>query len=105
VRSIPYQDPVIDAYVKGKRGRLFTSCASAFRKAIERAGIDLPPGQMTHVCRHTFASHYLMNGGDILTLQKILGHSTLTMTLRYAHFAPDHLADVPTRSPLADLNE
>ncbi|WP_410174014.1 tyrosine-type recombinase/integrase [Microbulbifer thermotolerans] len=81
-------------------GKLFSPCTGAFRKAIERAGIELPPGQLTHVCRHTFASHYLMNGGDILTLQKILGHSSLTMTMRYAHFAPDHLSDVPQRSPL-----
>lgn len=35
----------------------FVSCSAAFRKAIERASIELPKGQLTHVCRHTFASH------------------------------------------------
>jgi integrase len=104
VRSVPYQDDVIDAYIDGKKGQLFTPCSGAFRKAVDRADIELPAGQLTHVCRHTFASHYLMNGGDILTLQRILGHSSLTMTMRYAHFAPEHLADVPMRSPLAALN-
>ncbi len=102
-RSVPYSDTVIENYVRGKTGRLFESCAGAFRKAVERANIELPAGQLTHVCRHTFASHYLMNGGDILTLQKILGHSTLTMTMRYAHFAPEHLADTPKRCALANL--
>ena len=45
-----------------------------------------------HALRHTFASHFVMQGGNILTLQKILGHSDLKMTLVYAHLAPDFLA-------------
>ncbi len=46
-----------------------------------------------HALRHTFASHFVMKGGNILTLQKILGHSDIKMTLRYAHLAPDFLGD------------
>ncbi|HBP5354615.1 TPA: integrase, partial [Pseudomonas aeruginosa] len=53
-----------------------------------------------HALRHTFASHFMMNGGNILTLQKILGHSTLTMTMRYAHPSPDHLQDAVKYGPL-----
>lgn len=102
-RSVPYSDTIIENYVRGKTDRFFESCAGAFRKAVERANIELPAGQLTHVCRHTFASHYLMNGGDILTLQKILGHSMLTMTMRYAHFAPEHLADTPQKCPLSSI--
>ncbi|OCA65090.1 hypothetical protein A9R10_00050 [Aeromonas piscicola] len=67
---------------------------------IERAGMELLPGQNTHVLRHTFASHFMMNGGNILMLQKILGHSTIAMTMRYAHFAPDHLEDAMRLNPL-----
>jgi integrase len=44
-----------------------------------------------HLLRHTFASHFVMNGGNILALQKILGHSDLKMTMIYAHLAPDFL--------------
>lgn len=46
-----------------------------------------------HTLRHTFASHYMMSGGNILALQKILGHADLRITMLYAHLAPDFLAD------------
>jgi site-specific recombinase XerD len=61
---------------------------------------DLPEGQATHVMRHTFASHFMMNGGNILTLQKILGHSSIVQTMTYAHFAPDYLNDAVRLNPL-----
>lgn len=103
VRAIPIK-PQFSAYLRsagfpvGKR--LFSGCKGAFRKAVERSGIELPEGQLTHVLRHTFASHFLMNGGDILALQRILGHSDLKVTMRYAHLAPDYMAQVPELSPL-----
>jgi len=81
-------------------GRLFMSCRAAFRCAYLRCGFDTP-GQMTHILRHTFASHYMMAGGDILGLQRILGHSSITMTMRYAHLSPDHLESALRLSPLS----
>jgi site-specific recombinase XerD len=44
-----------------------------------------------HDCRHHFASWYMMRGGDLYSLSKILGHSKVSMTEKYAHLAPDHL--------------
>jgi integrase len=46
-----------------------------------------------HLLRHTMASHFVMQGGNILALQKILGHSDVKMTMLYAHLAPDFLGD------------
>ena len=86
------------AYPVGNK--LFSSCKGAFRKAVERSGIELPDGQLTHVLRHTFASHFLINGGDILALQRILGHSDLKVTMRYAHLAPDYMEKVRDLSPI-----
>lgn len=86
-----------------KRGRLFTGCYSAFRAAVRRVKIELPAGQISHVLHHTFASHFMMNGGNILVLQRILGHTDIKMTMRYAHFAPDHLNDAVMFNPLVRL--
>lgn len=44
-----------------------------------------------HDLRHSFASNYMMNGGNVFDLQKILGHTKIDMTMRYAHFSPSHL--------------
>jgi integrase len=46
-----------------------------------------------HGLRHTFASHFMMDGGDIFRLQKYLGHKSQTMTQRYAHLAPAAFAE------------
>jgi integrase len=44
----------------------------------------------------------MMNGGNILVLQRILGHANLAMTMRYAHFAPSHLEEARRLNPLAE---
>lgn len=93
-------DPEIIAELPKKHGALFSPCYYAFRSALERAGIELPAGQLTHVLRHTFASHFMMNGGNILVLQRILGHTDIKMTMRYAHFAPNHLEESLLLNPL-----
>lgn len=85
------------------KGRIFGCSISAFRKGVERAGLALPVGQMTHVLRHTFVSHFMMNASNILTLQCILGHASLTMTMRYSHLSPEHLQEAKNLNPLSRL--
>ncbi|MFB1115650.1 tyrosine-type recombinase/integrase [Dickeya dadantii] len=99
-RTVPIS-PELAAQLPKTGGELFAPCYNAFRRTLRRSGINLPSGQLTHVLRHTFASHFMMNGGNILVLQRILGHSNIQMTMRYAHFSPDHLEDAIRLNPLA----
>ena len=46
-----------------------------------------------HSLRHTYASHLVMKGVDLPTVQKLMGHSDIQTTMIYSHLAPDHLAD------------
>ncbi len=63
-----------------------------FKEALVRAGIDKKI--RFHDLRHTYASQFMMNGGNLYDLQKILGHTDSKMTQRYAHLAPEHLVNV-----------
>ena len=60
-----------------------------FERALKDAGIF---GFHFHDLRHTFASHFLMRTNDLSALQRLLGHSTPSMTLRYAHLSKGHMA-------------
>jgi site-specific recombinase XerD len=60
-----------------------------FRKLQIDSGIDDPI--RFHDLRHTFASQFMMNSGNIYDLQKILGHYDVQMNQRYAHHSPEHL--------------
>lgn len=99
-RTIPISEELYESLPVVKKGRLFKSCYGAFRSALERTDIELPAGQLTHVLRHTFASHFMMNGGNILVLQRVLGHTDIKMTMRYAHFAPEYLEEALRLNPL-----
>jgi site-specific recombinase XerD len=58
-----------------------------FDDVISAAGI---PNYTWHTNRHTFASRLVMAGVDLRTVQELLGHKSITTTLRYAHLAPTH---------------
>lgn len=59
-----------------------------YKQAVKRAGLE--PKLRFHDLRHTFASHWVLDGGDIFRLSKILGHSSVVVTQKvYAHLVPE----------------
>jgi len=91
-----------DTYLfAGNHGRLTTSGAyQAVREALTRAGISgkkLGP----HTLRHTFGRHYIMAGGDLESLRRILGHSSILTTRIYTELDTSDLQTQHSRfSPL-----
>jgi integrase len=71
----------------GEEGKPYGELKKSFKSALKRTGIR---DFTFHDLRHCFASHLVMAGCDLKTVQELLGHKTLTMTLRYAHLAPGH---------------
>ncbi|EKP3097697.1 tyrosine-type recombinase/integrase [Escherichia coli] len=101
-RSVPVADSVVPLIKTRRTGLLYQVDYLKFREILQEVKPDLPKGQATHVMRHTFATHFMMNGGNIVTLQRILGHATIQQTMTYAHFSPDFLLDAINFNPLAE---
>jgi integrase/recombinase XerD len=59
-----------------------------------------PPERTLHAMRHTFAINYLRKGGSVFHLQKVLGHSSLEMTRRYANLLTEDLQEMHQRVSL-----
>jgi len=77
-----------------RKGRRRKQISNAFEKTVEELGfnddiVDRKDRLVFHSCRHTCASWLVMAGVALLTVKEILGHSTISMTERYAHLAPD----------------
>lgn len=101
-RPVPMADGALYAldrfarHVKkeNRKGKIITSTPAslsrAFARVISRSDISTPRGSL-HSLRHSFCSHLVMGGVDLTTVQRLAGHSTIKVTERYAHLAPDHL--------------
>jgi len=100
---VPPQAPKTPLFVKDTLIPLQQSTVKQlFRKLKTRAGI---PRLRPHLLRHSFATRYLDNGGDIYSLQQILGHTSLEMVKRYVHLIPRKtVVCFPQFSPLDNLS-
>jgi len=87
--SLPRQDDIPWVFFDKHTKKHIGDVKRSFATACKNAGIK---DFHFHDLRHTFASHLVMAGVDITTVSRLLGHTTLKMTLRYAHLAPGHLS-------------
>ncbi|WP_051869195.1 tyrosine-type recombinase/integrase [Xenorhabdus bovienii] len=99
-RTVPISDELEKLLKTKTSGLLFKVIYNTFRAKMRVIKPDLPHGQATHVLRHTFASHFMMNGGNIVALQQILGHANIQQTMTYAHLSPDYMQFAITLNPL-----
>lgn len=94
----PYLFPSPVSPGQPMQGRHFV--VKVYEPALKRAGIE---GANWHTLRHTFASRAVMAGVDIRTVQELMGHSTITMTVRYAHLSPAHLRAAVNKASLGAI--
>ena len=92
-REVPLNDDSYRAFVSlgpKPEGRAFQTrfIKTAYNNAVATAKLD---DVNFHTLRHTFASWAVMRGVSLKELQELLGHTSLAMTMRYAHLAPERL--------------
>jgi len=79
-------------------GSRIKSIWHSFNNACTKAGIKAT----VHILRHTFASHLVMNGVDLVSIKELLGHSSINTTMIYSHISSEHKINTVSKLPWLD---
>ncbi|MEX6633438.1 tyrosine recombinase XerC [Hyphococcus lacteus] len=90
----PYVGEVDGPLFYSKRGKPLSARQAQLTMAKLRASLGLPDSATPHAMRHSFATHLLSAGGDLRTIQELLGHSSLAATQRYTKIDSENLLRV-----------
>ena len=90
LNQIPKQDGNPYVICGEKEGAHIVNLQKSWRRIRKKAGLD---DLRIHDLRHTFASQAVMNGTPLAMVSKLLGHSKITTTMRYAHLADSELLE------------
>ena len=106
VTLCPFVMPADGPLFVGVRGRRLNAGVVQRQMRQVRVALGLPDTVTPHALRHSFATHLLSSGGDLRSIQELLGHASLSTTQRYTEVDTNHLQQVYREShPRAKITE
>ncbi|MCF6215365.1 MAG: tyrosine recombinase XerC [Emcibacter sp.] len=98
LESCPHSLPMKGPLFIGVRGKRLNARMIQLAMQKVREILGLPPSATPHALRHSFATHLLTAGGDLRTIQELLGHASLATTQHYTEVDTAYLMDVYNNS-------